>query len=357
MKRSWSTVGMVILIAALLAACGAAREQGTRQDGTTNAAPGGVTNEAANDSGAPAQDEQTSTDGREAAETTKEQTTATQVLETVMGDVAIPVEPERVIGLSVVYPELLYALGVVPVAVQNYHDEFPSYLGDGLADTLKMGIDRTPDFEAILSADPDLILAPAWWSEKDYDQLSSIAPTVLLPQRDDWRDELRDIAAVFGKEAQAATVIAELQAKTDEAAAQLDELIGDETVLYMRIMAKEIVVHGPSSARGKLIHEELGLAPVPQLPQAENARSISLEVLPEYDADHFIIQLDDESSEEVQSQFERMLSSALWDKLTAVQQDHLYMVEGKDWFNVGMSPLADSAAIDTVVEALEHKQP
>ncbi|MFS0723610.1 ABC transporter substrate-binding protein [Paenibacillus sp. 1P07SE] len=334
-QHRWTGI-LILLLLAILTACGNA---GKDTDSGNATASGATTPETAQESSAAEQSQP------------EQQSPQHRIVESAIGAIEIPAHPERVVGLSVVYPELLYALGVVPVAVQNYHDEFPAYLEEPFQDTLKTGIAKTPNFEAILSAEPDLILAPQWWAEKDYDQLSKIAPTVLLPERDDWRDELRDIAAVLGREAAAEQVIAELQAKEKAAAQQLDTLVGDETVLYMRVMAKELVIHGENIARGSLVHKQLGLKPVEAFPQQEAALSISLEVLPDYDADHLIIQLDDESSQEVKTAYDELTSSSLWQGLKAVQQGQVYLVGGKEWFNVGMSPLADSYAIDVILDA------
>ncbi|MFF2093030.1 ABC transporter substrate-binding protein [Paenibacillus sp. NPDC058174] len=279
-----------------------------------------------------------------------------RVFSSLKGDITIPADPQRVIGLSVVYPEFLYALGVTPVAVQNYHDDFPSYLQEAFKDTLKMGIAQTPDFEAILDSQPDLIIAPTWWADKDYDQLSKIAPTVLLPQRDNWRDELKDISEVLGKQDQAELVIQDLQTKEKEAKAKLRSIIGDETVLYMMVMDKEIVIYGVNSDRGIFIHKSLGLQPIEDFPQTELSLSISLEKIPEYNPDHLILQLDDESSEAVQNRYKEMVNSSLWKNMTAVKNDHVYVVGGKEWFSLGMSPLADTYAIDDIVKAFESKK-
>ncbi|QGQ95911.1 ABC transporter substrate-binding protein [Paenibacillus psychroresistens] len=288
-------------------------------------------------------------------DTDSDKTVKQRVVKTVMGDISIPTDPKRVIGLSVVYPEFIYALGIVPIAEQNYHTDFPSYLAEPFKNTIKMGIAKTPNFEAILAATPDLIIAPEWWSKKDYDQLSAIAPTVLLPQHDDWRDELRDIGEVFGKKDQAEKVITDLQTKVTESKKTLDDLVGDETVMYMRVMAKEVIIHGIKSDRGNLIHVQLGLQPVPKIAETENTLSISLEVIPEYNPDHLIVQLDDES-DEVKNRFEEMMNSSLWKNLTAVKEKHIYMMGGKEWFNLGMSPLANSFAIDAVLEAFKNNK-
>lgn len=344
MTRTRWTLALAVLLLALLTACGG----GDKTDPAGESAAPGATGA---ESGAPS--EQTS--NTEEAGQAEADAAATRIVKSTTGDVEIPANPERIVGLSVVYPEFLYALGIVPVAVQNYHDEYPAYLQEAFRDTLKTGIAKTPNFEAILAAEPDLIIAPQWWSEKDYDQLSKIAPTVLLPEQEEWQDELRDIAVVLGKEDAAEQVIEDLKAKEATATARLDELVGDETVLYMRVMAKEIVLHGENLSRGSLVHKQLGLKPVESFPQDEMSLSISLEVLPDYDADHLIVQLDDDTNEEVNNAFTELSSSSLWKSLKAVKNDHVYMVGSKEWFNVGMSPLADSYAIDALVAAFEEK--
>ncbi|MNW66470.1 hypothetical protein D3C74_449460 [compost metagenome] len=48
-----------------------------------------------------------------------------------------------------------------------------------------------------------------------------------------------------------------------------------------------------------------------------------------------------------------MLDSPLWKNMNAVKKNQVYMMAGKDWFNVGMSPLANRYAIDSVLQAFE----
>lgn len=327
MRFRWLTVICTMMLMLVISACGAAGKEASKIE------------------------------GQEAGTTNSSTTEASQVkkVNTEMGEIEIPINPQKIVGLSVVYPEFLYSLGIVPIAVQNYHEEFPSYLQEPFANTMKMGIGRTPNFEALMEAAPDLIIAPDWWSKKDYDQLTLIAPTVLLPQRDDWRDELRDMAKILDKEEQAEKVIQDLVAKEKIAADKLHKLIGEETVLYIRVMEKEIVLHGENLDRGNFVHKRLGMKPLPNFPKDQTAMSVSLEVLPEYDADHLIVQLDDETNPEIKKKFEDMLSSSLWKNLKAFKQNHVYMVGGKEWFNLGMSPIADEYVIDDIVTAFEEK--
>ena len=95
--------------------------------------------------------------------------------------------------------------------------------------------------------------------------------------------------------------------------------------------------------------------PLPNFPKDQVAMSVSMEVLPEYDADHLIVQLDDDKNPEIKKKFEEMLATSLWKNLKAVKNDHVYMVGGKEWLNLGMSPLADEYVIDDIVAVFEEK--
>lgn len=329
-SKLWVITGVMLMVL-LLGACGQATGPDTSASGESEKSSSSTATNTTNDKG------------------------EVKVVQTEMGEITIPKSPKRVVGLSVVYPELLYSLGIVPVAVQNYHEDFPKYLQEPFKNTMKMGIAKTPNFEAILEANPDLIIAPAWWSKKDYDQLSAIAPTVLLPERQEWPEELQDIAAVLGKETEAKQVLEDLKQHEKEGADKLHSLIGDETVLYVRVMEKEIVLNGPNLSRGAFVHKRLGLKPVSNFPKDETGLSISMEVLPEYDADHLIIQLDDEENPEIQKKYNDMMSTSIWKNLKAVKNNHVYLVGGKEWFNLGMAPMSDNYAIDDLVAAFEEK--
>ncbi|MDF2645388.1 MAG: ferrichrome transporter substrate-binding protein [Paenibacillus sp.] len=259
-------------------------------------------------------------------------------------------EPKKVIGTSVTYPEFLHVLGVVPVAAENYHEQFPSYFKDSFKDVIKLGNVDTPNFEAMLSAEPDLIIAPTWRDQKSYDQLAKIASTILLPDRDDWRDELRDMGEALGRKDRAELAIQDYERKTKDAKEKLHAVVGDKSVMYMRIKPKEVYVMGEQSSRGKIIHTELGLKPVSAFPKNESSVLISLEILPEYNPDHIIIQVDggDEAAQ-ARKTYDDMLNSSIWKNLNAVKKSQVYLVGDNEWFNFGFSPVANGYAIDEIV--------
>jgi iron complex transport system substrate-binding protein len=262
---------------------------------------------------------------------------------------------QRVIATSITYPDFLYVLGVTPVASENFLSEFPSYLNDRFSSVTKLG--EGLHFEAILAAEPDIIIAPKWRDEKDYDQLSKIAPTFLLPDRDDWRDELRDMGDVLGKSEEAEKAIQEYEHHMKRAKEKLHNVVGDETFIYMRIFPKEIYVMGQTSSRGKVIHGELGLIPSESTPKTEEATAISFEALPDINPDHIILQIDGGVTEKKQAEklYEDLSNSPIWKDLKAVQNDHVYLVGDKEWMNFGFSSIATMYAVDEIVKVIEKK--
>lgn len=334
MKLTGNRIALVVslLVLMLSAACGTG---GNEQSPAANTASN-TTNASNTETAAPA--EETSA--------VKQQ----RVVNSIKGEITVPTNPKKVIGTTVAYPEFLYALGVTPAAAEKYHEEFASYFNGAFKDVIDLGNVDSPNFEAMLAAEPDLILAPAWRDEKSYGQLAKIAPTVLLPNRDDWRDELRDIGEALGISDKAEQVIQDYERKTEEAKEQLHALIGDETVMYMRITPKGSGVYGEQSSRGIIIHNELGLKPVDGFPHDEGVVEVSLEILPDYNPDHIILQMDRGSdAAKAEQAYKEIANNAVWENLKAVKNGYVYFVGDNEWFNFGFSPVANKYAIDEIL--------
>lgn len=137
----------------------------------------------------------------------------TRTVKTDYGQVKVPAAPKRVVVLNHALAGYLYDLDV-PVQATIPEDadgkgEFSPYWEkeakeDGTT-FLPWSVDGF-DLEAILALDPDLIVGggigfPLFQAEKVYDELSDIAPTVLVGKKlGDWRSQFSFLAGdVFGK--------------------------------------------------------------------------------------------------------------------------------------------------------------
>ncbi|UUZ90603.1 ABC transporter substrate-binding protein [Paenibacillus sp. P25] len=165
----------------------------------------------------------------------------------------------------------------------------PYIEGKPLAKTLALG--DTPNLEAVLQAGPDLILARKP-EQKVYDQLSQVAPTVILDIPSDWRQAFREVGTVVGHEKQAEEWLSNYDKKAADIRGEISGYVKPgSTFLYLRIMPKEIRVHGTQELFGATLFQDLKLTPVPGLEQVKRIEPISLEKLPDYDADYIFLQV------------------------------------------------------------------
>ncbi|MFI9509700.1 ABC transporter substrate-binding protein [Nocardia sp. NPDC052566] len=138
----------------------------------------------------------------------------TRQVQTERGAITVPADPQRIVVLTGTLAGYLYDLGA-PVAaadprvlgVSNRTGEFPPAWAE---DAKKQGTKALPigesvNLEFIAGQHPDLIIGggqgyTAQLSINAYDQLTAIAPTVLVPSSaTDWREQLRLVATAVGR--------------------------------------------------------------------------------------------------------------------------------------------------------------
>jgi iron complex transport system substrate-binding protein len=141
-------------------------------------------------------------------------TSDTRVISTDRGDIAVPVDPQRIAVLSAGLAGYLFTLDA-PIAitdtrllgVTNLDGGFPPQWADKAEaqGTEELPAGETLDIEAIALAEPDLIIGggqgfSAVLAGEAYDQLAAIAPTVLIPSSvNTWQGELEAVADAAGE--------------------------------------------------------------------------------------------------------------------------------------------------------------
>ncbi|MFC9793414.1 iron-siderophore ABC transporter substrate-binding protein [Streptomyces sp. NPDC127584] len=147
-------------------------------------------------------------------------------IKSALGSAVIKDKPKRVVTLGQGSAETAIALGNVPVGIEEYPwgSDKSGYLpwiheavtksGATLPKQFKGGEEL--DIEAITELEPDVILAP--WSgltQKQYDILKDIAPTVAYPEKawsTNWDQQIEIIAKALGQPEKAK----ELESKIDK---------------------------------------------------------------------------------------------------------------------------------------------
>ncbi|WP_338554290.1 helix-turn-helix domain-containing protein [Paenibacillus sp. KS-LC4] len=256
----------------------------------------------------------------------------------------------RILGTTVTHPELMYLLGTIPIAAFPPDQEFPSYLLEAFKQVPKLNNSQHFEPENFKPFKPDVILAAEWKDYENYEALSRVAPTFLLPSHDDWRDELTDVGEILDKKQQAHRFIRWYDDKRDEAREQLKLLTINETVAYVRMTAEGLIVFGNHSSRGKILYTELGFIPPEQTLLHSDGKIMSVEQLAALGADHIILQM----GEHADSSREALLQRPEWRKFIKASTSQVYTVGHREWYNFSFSPLSTGFAMQHMLQMFER---
>lgn len=267
-------------------------------------------------------------------------------------EVTVPAEPKHVIASYL--EDYLVALDIEPVAQWSVKDgaSVQGYLQDSLKEVPTVPHDLP--LETVASFEPDLLLmdSAGMVEGNKYDQYSKIAPTYVVGESDnnDWREELKRVGEVFGKEDKAAKVLEDYETKVEETKERVKESIGDDSVAAIWLVANTFYVVNDQLSAGDVIYNDLGLTKpnvVKEIADQSTANwsEISLEKLAELNADHiFLINSDGEGAEKLQDD--------IWKNIPAVKNDNIYeySVDKASWLYTG--PVANTKMLEDIEENL-----
>lgn len=155
------------------------------------------------------------------------------------GSTTIEERPERVVTIGYNDADFAMALGVQPVAEREFQGDFDWQQRAWLPEpppgpTPQVLAGSELSVEQIAALQPDLILGVySFLDRSTYDSLAKIAPTVAQPTEDGsnaatWDVQTRITGQALGRTEQADQVIAETQAKFDEAKAAHPDFVGKD---------------------------------------------------------------------------------------------------------------------------------
>ncbi|MFV0466596.1 MAG: ABC transporter substrate-binding protein [Lachnospiraceae bacterium] len=345
MKKS--IVSMILLLsltATLFAGCGSSSTATSETTVSTE------TSEAAS--------EVTSEAVTEAVTETTEAATAegTVTVTDAKGEVEIPASPQRIVDLSG-NSDVLSILGMDVVGTANSdaydYTKFPTYLEETLAGATILGYSYqdTMDVEKIMSLEPDLIIISSV-QEKMYDQLTAIAPTVMIQLAAlNWKDDMMTIAGIFGKEAEATDWLTAYEAKATEIGTQVKTTYGEDTS-YLSFLASGGQFYVFDGAGfGSVMYEDMGLAkPVGMPEQADvSLPVVTYEGLASIEADYIFVMAADED-------WDALITNAIWNKLPAVESGQVIHLPASPYFNQGYSPVGRNLLLDEFIGLIDERE-
>ena len=271
----------------------------------------------------------------------------TRIVQSVKGEVEIPADPKRIVDISGSSEELAL-LGHTPVGTANVDsyetDKVPSYVQDKLGDAKVVGHSMmdTMDIEAILAAEPDLIImAPR--QEKIYDQLKEIAPVVMLEDRsNDWEAKLKDVAELFGQEEEAQKWLDNYYVKAEEIGKEIKEANGDQTYLTVLASSGQFMVFTEGGI-GTVLKEDMKLPQPANMPKQDSITlpTVTMEGLTEIDADHIMVIATESDKADLEA-------STVWPQIRAVKEGNVTILDASPYFSQAYNPIGRELLLQSI---------
>ncbi|CAM4521550.1 iron complex transport system substrate-binding protein [Paenibacillus endophyticus] len=213
-----------------------------------------------------------------------------------------------------------------------------------------VGENTAVNLEALLQYEPDIILAGSVTNKDITDQLSQIAPTVLIDEEKtnvwmDWQGVITQFGDILGQETLAKQTIDDFSAKVEEAKTQLGDVEG--TVAYLQVRDKNIWLQGTTYAGD--YYEPLGLN-APEEAKGDGIE-LTLEGLSAINPDHIFLGYFNYNDKSLAALSDEWEQSEVWKKLKAVQQNQVYAINGE--LAYGYGPISKINGLAAIVDALK----
>jgi iron complex transport system substrate-binding protein len=264
-------------------------------------------------------------------------------------EVEIPVNPQRVVALDDRTIEAAASVGASLVgAVGRYPEQIVPPIFEPLVEGV-VNVGTTPNFEAILDLQPDLIIGQPWMFDGIEDQMRQIAPVVMLDYWLDetytttqWETHFRRVADATGRAAEAEAQLARLEEALAAFAADFPADPADVSVSAVNLQETQWFIFTELSFAGEIL-DRLGFArPEAQVSSETDRIYLSYEEIALADGDIILSAVD---REEYPEGLPDITGGALWQSLGAVRAGDVYEVDGFLWL-VGGSVPAGLAILD-----------
>ena len=214
---------------------------------------------------------------------------ASLTVKTARGDAKVPQNPERIAVYDLGMLDTLNKLGV-KTGLSVDKNQLP-YLDEYFKTTKPAGTLFEPDYEALNAYKPQLIIIGSR-AAKAFDKLNEIAPTIEMTAetanlKESSKERIDALAQIFGKQAEADKLKAEIDASFDAAktAAQ-----GKGKGLVVLVNGGKMSAFGPSSRLGGWLHKDIGVPAVDEsIKEGSHGQPISFEYLKEKNPDWLFV--------------------------------------------------------------------
>lgn len=274
-------------------------------------------------------------------------TAEARTIEHALGETEIEGTPARVVALEFSFVQALDSLGVEPVGIAD--DDEPERIEQLLGRPVEyesVGTRLEPNLELVSSLQPDLIIADETRHAAVYEQLSAIAPTIVLNSWEgsyqDIKDAVVTIAAAIGDEQRGRDVVAAHEAAMTEIAAGVPA--GDDRRYLLAVATPDAMSLHTSSGFTGSVFQALGLTPAIEGGEAVES-GVGIERLMAVNPDVLFVAADGPGTV-----LEQWRTNSAWASMAAAQSDAVYEVDRNQYARFRGLTTAETIAADIVAK-------
>ena len=183
-----------------------------------------------------------------------------------------------------------------------------------------------------------------------YDQLSEIAPTVMIQlEALNWKDDVRNLAKVFGKEDVAEAWLTNYETKAKEAGDKIKAEYGEDTTYLSILEGQGSFYVFDSAGFGDVLYNDMQLAKPAGMPEQSNMQLpvVNYEGLATIKADYIFTMAKEEQVAQIEN-------NSIWKSLPAVKEGHAIMLGASPYFNQGYSCIGREKLVDEIGDMLNE---
>ncbi|MEK5484743.1 MULTISPECIES: ABC transporter substrate-binding protein [Lysinibacillus] len=282
------------------------------------------------------------------SENTKEQSVYPLTIKDEVGnDVTLPAKPTKI--FAPVMEDSLLAFGIKPIMQWSNGVKPQLYLQDQLQGVPEISFaSGPPSAESIMANKPDLIiLHNSFYVENGtYEKYAKIAPTYVFNNAaSDLEGSIKILGQLLDEPDKAEQALQGYQEKVDAAKTKLASITEGKKVALIRFNAKGMFFMTDEYFSGYVLTHELGFE---QSSYVKNgAFEVSLEILPELDADYIFLINDGNLGDEF---INELKDSKIWQSTAAFKHNQVFETSEDYWLNGGIH--AQGKVIEDVLEFL-----
>ncbi|HBT72301.1 MAG TPA: ferrichrome ABC transporter substrate-binding protein [Lysinibacillus sp.] len=282
------------------------------------------------------------------SENTKEQSVYPLTIKDEVGnDVTLPDKPTKI--FAPVMEDSLLAFGIKPIMQWSNGVKPQLYLQDQLQGVPEISFaSGPPSAESIMANKPDLIiLHNSFYVENGtYEKYAKIAPTYVFNNAaSDLEGSIKILGQLLDEPDKAEQALQGYQEKVDAAKTKLASITEGKKVALIRFNAKGMFFMTDEYFSGYVLTHELGFE---QSSYVKNgAFEVSLEILPELDADYIFLINDGNLGDEF---INELKDSKIWQSTAAFKHNQVFETSEDYWLNGGIH--AQGKVIEDVLEFL-----